>query len=99
MNPAALELALKKQRLQLVSAQLRDDFSRHATVFVPVFSAADRLLAGVRWLQLHPQIVVASFVALVVARPRKVWRLARRSYFVWQAWNKLSRIIERSHPV
>jgi hypothetical protein len=99
MNPAELELALKKQRLQLASAQLRDGFSRHATGLAPVFSAADRVVAGVRWLQLHPQILVAAAVTLIVARPRKVWRLARRSYFVWQAWNKLSQIIDRSRPV
>jgi len=99
MNPAALELALKKQRLQLASAQLRDDFSRHATAFVPVFSVADRIFAGVRWLQVHPQILVAAAVTLMVARPRKVWRLARRAYFVWQAWSKLSQIIDRNHPV
>ena len=98
MNPAELELALKKQRLQLASTQLRDDFSRHATAFVPVFSVADRVVAGVRWLQLHPQILVAAAVTLLVARPRKVWRLARRSYFFWQAWSKVRQIIDRRHP-
>ena len=99
MNPAALELALKKQRLQLVSAQLRDDFSRHSGALVPAFSVADRVIAGVRWLQVRPQILLAAVVTLVVARPRKVWRIARRTYFFWQAWSKLSQIIDRNHPV
>jgi hypothetical protein len=89
MNGTALELALKKQRLQFVSESLRKDFGDHAAGLRPLFSGADFAVEGVRWARRNPQIVVAAGVALLVARPRRAWRWARRAFFGWQAWQKL----------
>jgi hypothetical protein len=89
MNDTVLELALKKQRLQIASDALRDDFGRHATGLRPLFSGADLTVEGVRWARRNPHIVVAAGVAMLVARPRRAWRWARRAFFGWQAWQKL----------
>jgi hypothetical protein len=89
MNATALELALKKQRLQIASDALRGDFSRHATGLRPLFSGADLAVDGVRWARRNPQIVIAAAVAFLVARPKRAWRWARRAFFGWQAWQKL----------
>ena len=93
MNAAALELALKKQRLQIASDALRHDFGRHAAGLRPLFSGADLATEGVRWARRNPQIVVGAGVALLVARPKRAWRWARRAFFGWQAWRKLRQFL------
>ena len=93
MNAAALELALKKQRLQIASDALRHDFGRHAAGLRPLFSGADLATEGVRWARRNPQIVVGAGVALLVARPKRAWRWARRAFFGWQAVQLMSAII------
>jgi hypothetical protein len=95
MSAVELELALKKQRLQWTAVQLRGDFSRHAIALTPVFATADNVIEGIHWLRQRPQLVVAGAVALVAARPRRAWRLARRSFFVWQTWSRLQRWLHR----
>ncbi len=86
MSPALVELALRKQRLQFKSAALRQDFARQAASLAPIFGAADRVRDGARWLRQHPQAVVAAAVAILVARPRVVFRWLRRGFFAWQGF-------------
>ena len=93
MNDTVLELALKKQRLQIASDALRDDLGRYATGLRPLFSGADLAVDGVRWARRNPQFVVAAGVALLVARPKRAWRWARRAFFGWQAWQKLRQFL------
>ena len=94
MNPAMLELALRKQRLQIASEGLRRDFGRHAAGLKPLYVGADLAVEGGRWMRRNPQVVVAVAVALLVARPKRVWRWARRAYIGWQAWRKLRDFLE-----
>lgn len=98
MNPRFVELALRKQRLQLQSAALRNDLARHAAPFVPAFGIADRVRDGFRWLRRHPEAVVAGTVALLVARPRRLFRWARRGVIAWQAWRKLHGLLDAGRP-
>lgn len=90
MNSRQIELALRKQRLQLKSAILRDEFAAHATALSPLFAAGDKVHDGALWLRRNPEIAVAAGVALLVARPRTLFRWARRSVVAWQAWSQLS---------
>lgn len=98
MNSAALELALKKQRLQIASEALRADFGRYAAGLTPAFAGADCAVDAGRWLRRHPQVIVAATIALVVARPRRVWRWTRRAFVGWQAWRKLNDFLEPRRP-
>ena len=93
MDATVLELALRKQRLQIASEALRENFGRHATGLRPLFSGADLAVDGVRWARRNPQFVVAAGVALLVARPKRAWRWARRAFFGWQAWQKLRQFL------
>lgn len=95
MNSTTLELALKKQRLQIASASLRDEFGRCAAGLTPAFHGADCVVEGARWMRRNPQLVAAAAVALVVARPKRAWRWARRAFLGWQAWRKLTDFLER----
>lgn len=98
MNATGLELALRKQRLQIASESLRADFGSCAAGLVPAFSGADSVVEGVRWLRRHPLLVVAAGVALVVARPKRVWRWARRAFVGWQVWRKLRDLMDHHLP-
>ncbi|MDP1612729.1 MAG: YqjK family protein [Sulfuritalea sp.] len=98
MNPAALELALRKQRLQIAGDSLRKDFGRFASGLTPVFGAADYAVEGARWLKRNPELMVAAGVALVVVRPGRAWRWGRRAFLGWQAWRKLRELLDRRQP-
>ena len=89
MSPRLVELALKKQRLQLKSAILRDAFAAQASAWAPAFAAADQVRAGINWLRRHPVLPVAVLVALLVARPRAVLRLAGRGWIFWSGLKRL----------
>ncbi|MDP2823590.1 MAG: YqjK family protein [Sulfuritalea sp.] len=95
MNAPALELALRKQRLQIASENLRSDFGRFAAGLAPAFRAADCAVEGARWVGRNPQLVLAAGVALVVVRPRSAWRWARRAFVGWQAWRRLRDFLDR----
>ena len=95
MNSRLLALALKKQRLQFKSASLREQWRGHACGLAPAFDAADHVRAGVGWLRGHPEVSVAVGVALLVARPRAVWRWARRGVVAWQFWRNGQRWLAR----
>ncbi len=98
MNPATLELALRKLRLQIASDGLRRDFARHATGLAPVFAGADYAVESSQLLRRHPQVLGAAGVALLVARPRRVWQWARRAFVGWQLWRKAHELLEQRRP-
>lgn len=98
MNSTTLELALKKQRLQIAGESLRTEFGLCAAGLAPVFSGADCAVDGVRWVRRNPEFLIAAGVALAVARPKRAWRWARRAFVGWQVWRKLRAVLDRSAP-
>lgn len=89
MSPAAVELALRKQRLLWQSASQRDALAAAAAGLAPAFAVADAVRDGARWLRRHPEWVAGTAVALLVARPRFIWRWLRRGFLGWQLWRKV----------
>ena len=98
MSPRQLELALKKQRLQIRSGALREAFADYAAGAAPAFTVADRVHAGWFWLRRHPVLPIGVLAALLAARPRKLLHWAKRGFFVWQALRKLSDLIAIKLP-
>jgi YqjK-like protein len=89
MAASAIELALKKQRLQLKSAELRDQWSACAATLKPLYAGADRIRDAGVWLRRHPELLVAIGAALVVARPRMLFRWLRRAVSALLFWRGL----------
>ena len=98
MTPRLVELALKKQRLQIRSAALRQEFAAQTRVWRPAFALANRGQAAWLWLRRHPALPVALLVALLVARPRAVLRWARRGFFAWQTFGRLRAMLAAQRP-
>lgn len=86
----AIELALEKQRLRLETASQRIDLARHATGLQPLFTAADRVYEGARWVGRHPEIVAGGVALLAAVRPgvrRFLWRWGKRAFIGWSLWH------------
>lgn len=92
---SAMELALKKQRLVFKSAALRQALAEDSRPLETVFSAADKVGDGLRWLRARPQLAVAATIALVVLRPRALLRWSRRGYFAWTALRKVQSLLRK----
>lgn len=98
MRASAIELALKKQRLQIASAGLRADFGRHASGLTPAFIGADMAVVAAQWVRHNREIVVAIGVALLVIRPRSIFGWARRGFFLWRVWRDFRDFLDRRLP-
>lgn len=98
MASSAIELALKKQRLQIASEGLRADFGRHATGLMPVFVGADIVVVGAQWIRRNREIVVAFGVALLIIRPRSIIGWTRRGFVMWRLWRDFRDFLERRLP-
>lgn len=90
MSPQQVELALKRQRLQLLCAVQRDAFAYRAKAWEPAFAAVDRVRQGVAWLRQHPALPLVALLALLVARPRRALRWARHGWFIWLTLRRLA---------
>jgi hypothetical protein len=84
-----VELVLKKQRLQLRSAMLRDDIAAYAAGWAPAFALAERGRSALHWVRRHPVLPVMLLAAVLAARPRAMLRWAQRGFVAWQALRKL----------
>ena len=98
MNSRAIELALKKQRLQIAGADLRSDFAHHATGLMPVFVGADIAVVGAQWIRRNKEIVVAVAVALLIIQPGSIIGWARRGFVMWRLWRDFRDFLDRRLP-
>jgi len=89
MDPKTLELALRKQRVQLASERLRNELINHLDGISPILHTADRLRDGARWLKKHPQVFIATGMAFIVVRPGRALGWVRRAFIGWQVWRRL----------
>lgn len=90
---AETELTLRQQRLLRRSAALRASIAEQSMVLEAPFAIADRVHAGARWAwRERVALIGGGVVVLLVLRPRRVWRLASFSLWLWrkrrraQAW-------------
>ena len=98
MNPKNIELALKKQRLQLQAAAQRVMIMQALESAAPAFGAAEKVRSGLRWAKAHPEWLAGIGVALLVARPRAFFRWAKRGFFVWRSLHRLRGAVESILP-
>ncbi len=84
MSQLAIELALKRQRLQTRIGEQRSAMAAHVSALRPVFSAADTIYAGFDWIKRNPEWLAGTAVVVVVVRPKFALRLARRGFLVWR---------------
>lgn len=94
MNEQGIELALKRQNLQLRAAEQRLALRGQLAELRPAFTAVDTARAGLAWLRRNPEWLVGGTVVLLVARPRAVLRWLRRGFVAWQLAREVHRTLE-----
>ncbi|MDR0996069.1 MAG: YqjK-like family protein [Zoogloeaceae bacterium] len=60
-----------------------------------VCQGIDSARSGVRWVKHHPVAVGIACAALVILRPRRAWRFARRTFLLVNGWQMLRRRLEK----
>lgn len=94
MNPEFLELALKKQRLQIRAGQQRADLLGRLGRVEAVLDMVDRARDGARELRGSAPLLSAGALLFVVLKPRVALRMARRAWLGWLIYRKLGRSLE-----
>lgn len=89
MNPRLLELATRHGELKARIAMQRQALAVHFAPLETALGVADRAVSGVDWLKAHPAAIVSAVAALVVLRPRRAWRWAKRGVMLWRGWQGL----------
>lgn len=84
MGGRRMQLELRRQALVLRSATLRVELTQQVSVLERPLALADEVRFCWRWLRQNPEVPVGIAVALVVARPSRAWRWARRGWGVWR---------------
>lgn len=110
MSTREIELALRRQRLQLQSAELRATLGRRCgEVAVPVrrvqqgWRRARSLFASLRdWSRGHPQttrlaagVASGGLLAGALRHRQSIGRLLLRAVSAWQLWRRVSGLLQR----
>ncbi|KAB2922931.1 MAG: hypothetical protein F9K30_11655 [Dechloromonas sp.] len=93
MRGRALELACRRGALQERIAAQRIALGQHAHGFASLCAGGDTVLRGVDWVKHHPATVGVAMLAVVLARPKRAWRWARRGIFLWRGWRTASKYL------
>ena len=95
----AAALRLRQQELLVRSAELRVTLAWRSQMLMRPLGWIDRVRSGTRalfdWSTAHPQWLAAGLAVLVVARPRRAWRWARRGWWSWRALRRASALGRR----
>ncbi len=89
MNDKTLELALRKQALQFRIQTQREQWATTLETVDGALDKVSRLRGGIEWLRENAPIVSAVALVLLIARPRRTLRWARRLVLGWQIYRKL----------
>ncbi|MCK0506028.1 YqjK-like family protein [Aromatoleum anaerobium] len=89
MNPRLVELALKKQALQIRADQQRTEMLRHLRGIESALDLVDRARDQVRWAREHVPLLSSVVLIAALVRPRATLRVARRAWLGWIVFRKL----------
>ena len=89
MNSKLLELAMRHGALKARIDEQRRQLARHAEPLQGALAKGDSVLKGVDWLKHHPAAVGVAVTVAVIARPKRAFRWARRSFFLWRGWQAI----------
>ncbi|MDR3454073.1 MAG: YqjK-like family protein [Rhodoferax sp.] len=85
------ELALRRQRLVMRSAQLRLRLAGQAEVLRAPLALADTAGAAVQWLRRHPYALIGPVMLLAALRPARALRWAGRLWWGWRTFRQTGR--------
>lgn len=93
MDERLIELYVQRGRLRERIGVQRGQLARELAPLSSRLQLLDHAAIVLRqaqlWLATHPMLVTAVAVAVVVWRPRSVWRTVRWGYSTWRNWARM----------
>ena len=86
------DLQLRRERLLVRNALLRQRLARHVIELDTPIALADQAIAGLHWLRRNPAWPLGALAVLIAFRPRRALRWAVRAWWAWQAARRLLRV-------
>lgn len=80
------EIRSKRARLIAQADAQRDALAAATAGCRGAFALADRGIAAARWLRLHPYVIAAAALVLVLMRPQRVLKWTTRGLALWRGW-------------
>lgn len=96
MSDKLLQLATRQGALKARIEAQRRTLAKQAMPLESALARGDAVLQGVDWLKHHPIAIGAAVAAVVVARPRRAWRWAKRGFFVWRSWQGIRNLLSKA---
>lgn len=101
MDDRLIELYVQRGRLRERIGVQRGQLARELAPLGSALQTVDRARTLLRqaqvWLSAHPAVVTAVVVALVVWRPRAVFRSLRWGYSAWRRWAGLRQWVNAAY--
>ncbi|MBR0566477.1 YqjK-like family protein [Azoarcus sp. L1K30] len=89
MNPRLIEIALRKQALQIRAERQRDALMAHLEGFESALDVVDEFRDGAHWARHHAPLLSGAVLILLASRPRQTFRLAKRASIAWLLYRRL----------
>jgi len=93
MDDRLIELYVQRGRLRERISGQREALARELAPVVEALHWVDRTRVVVRqaqlWAASHPAVLAMLVMAVLVWRPRKVFRSLRWGYSAWRSWTRL----------
>jgi hypothetical protein len=86
------DLQLRRERLLVRNAALRQRLTRHVIELDTPIALADQAIAGLHWLRRNPEWPLGALAFWIAFRPRRALRWAVRAWWAWQAARRLLRL-------
>ena len=83
MNPHQIDLALRKQKLQMQIATQRADMTRRLAGIDGALDRVDSLREHLAWAKDKIPLLSAALIVVLLAKPKLTLRLARRAWVSW----------------
>ena len=83
MDTRQLDLALRKQKLQLRADAQREDLSRRLDGIDGALERADGLREHLAWAKERIPVLSVALITVLLVRPRFTLRLAKRAWVGW----------------
>ena len=83
MNPHQIDLALRKQRLQMRADAQRTDLTRRLAGIDGALDRVDALRDHLAWAKDKVPVLSVALLVVLAAKPRLTLRLAKRAWVGW----------------
>jgi len=90
MSQRLIDIGVRRGRLLERIASQRSALAYQLAPIDNALSVADRALASLRrgteYVRQHPGLALAALALLVIVKPSRAWRWARRGFIAWRSW-------------